>query len=50
MLLRARHLVPLSRLSLACLSLACLSASAAPLSMDKITSALQCRSVGPYTG
>jgi photosystem II stability/assembly factor-like uncharacterized protein len=50
MLLRARYLAPLSSLSLVCLSLACLSALAAPLPMDKVTSELQWRSVGPYTG
>src|SRR5689334_22765419 len=42
---RARYLVPLS-----CLSLALSAAMAAPLPMDKVTSALQWRSVGPYTG
>jgi photosystem II stability/assembly factor-like uncharacterized protein len=50
MLFRARRLAPLSCLSLACLSLAVSAASATPLSMDKVTSALQWRSVGPYTG
>jgi photosystem II stability/assembly factor-like uncharacterized protein len=47
---RARRLAPLSCLSLACLSLTVSAASATPLSMNKVTSALQWRSVGPYTG
>ncbi|HEX3844881.1 MAG TPA: hypothetical protein VHV80_10995 [Steroidobacteraceae bacterium] len=42
---RARYLVPFS-----CLSLALSAAFAAPLPMGKVTSALQWRSVGPYTG
>lgn len=47
---RARYLVPLSCLILGCVSLASSAAFAAPLPMDKLTSALQWRSVGPYTG
>jgi len=42
---RARHVAQLS-----CLSLALSVAIAAPVPADKLTSALQWRSVGPYTG